>query len=402
MYARFLAFVLVSAATLFAQRVMQTVGPENAFRPLISDSAVLDLREPRRDLQCIIRSIKPELGLDLRLHSGYELNIPIAELAGEGDELTIIFRVTADIPATDPVYLVQQVRVPAIATDAKGSLSLRGSFDLGEDKYHVDWLMRNRSERFCSAYWELSAILPPKEKHVTLSLAPGAVDQTQDPLNEVSTVERPERNDLLAARILVNCASQNGSAAKLRSRDITGLLSIVRHIAREPLIGRFSVVAFNIQQQQIIWRQDTAATIDSQGLRQALESLNLGTVDVKGLTQKGGAAQFLTSLINRELEKAGMDVVIFVGPKEEPGLTIPKSTLKQLRELDCPVFYMNYDLEAQFNPWQDAIGSLVNHWHGQQFTITTPRDLFTGWSQIMSLVAKSKFLDETSKTPAPP
>jgi len=398
---RFLSFVLISAATVFGQRIMPTVAPENRSYPLISDATVLDLAEGRTDLKCTVKPVKPELGLDLRLHSGYELNIPMAELAGEGDELTIVFRVTPDRPPADPVYMVQHVRVPPIEPDAQGTVSLRGSFDLGEGKYHVNWLMRNRSEQFCSVHWDVSAMLSPKEKPVSLNLAAGCVEPSQEIVTEVPPVEQPGRNDQLTARILIHCASQNRSAAKLGSRDITGLLSILHHIAREPRIGRFSVVAFNIQQQQVIWRQDSAAAIDFVGLGLAMESLKLGTVDVKLLSHEPAWAEFLASLINEELYQAGTDMVIFVGPKEQLGFTVPKGTLRQLRELDCPVFYVNYNLDGPVSPWQDAIGSLINHWHGRQLTITTPRDLFAGWSRMMSLVAGSKSIGWASDKPAP-
>ena len=45
----------------------------------------------------------------------------------------------------------------------------------GEGKYHVDWLMRDRTERVCSSYWDIDASLPPKDKQVALEIRPGEV-----------------------------------------------------------------------------------------------------------------------------------------------------------------------------------------------------------------------------------
>ena len=34
------------------------------------------------------------------------------------------------------------------------------AFDVGEGKYHIDWLMRDRSERVCSYNWDARPSLP--------------------------------------------------------------------------------------------------------------------------------------------------------------------------------------------------------------------------------------------------
>ena len=54
-------------------------------------------------------------------------------------------------------YFSQHVNVPAIEENAGGPAYLNGTFDVGEGKYHVDWLMRDRAERICSSNWEIEA-----------------------------------------------------------------------------------------------------------------------------------------------------------------------------------------------------------------------------------------------------
>ena len=99
----------------------------------------------------------------------------LRNLAGLENRLTILFRVVPDSHKDDPVYFVQHVHVPSIEEDAKGDATLGGLFDLGEGNYHVDWLMRDRSERVCSFYWDSEAMLPPKDKQIALEMSPGAV-----------------------------------------------------------------------------------------------------------------------------------------------------------------------------------------------------------------------------------
>ncbi len=70
---------------------------------------------------------------------------------------------------------------------------------------------------------------------------------------------------------------------------------------------------------------------------------------------------------------------------------LPPETIKQLADVKFPVFYMNYNLNPQLNPWRDAIGTAVKALKGVEFTIARPRDLFFSWSDIMGRIVKSKF-----------
>ena len=82
--------------------------------------------------------------------------------------------------------------------------------------------------------------------------------------------------------------------------------------------------------------------------------------------------------------------MIFAGPKVVVDETISVETLKQLGDVKYPVFYMNYNLNPQANPWRDAIGNAVRYLKGAEYTISRPRDLFFAWSEIMGRIVKSK------------
>ena len=85
--------------------------------------------------------------------------------------------------------------------------------------------------------------------------------------------------------------------------------------------------------------------------------MNLGTVDLKRLSQKHGDTQFLADLITKEMKRAERpDAVIFAGPKVMLDANVPQDSLKEVGEPSFPVFYMNYNLNPQSNPWRDAIG----------------------------------------------
>jgi hypothetical protein len=224
-----------------------------------------------------------------------------------------------------------------------------------------------------------------------------------EPFKQERPVERKSDEQPLNVKVMVNFAPQDAQSATLQPLDVNALISILRNIAREPRIGRFSIIAYNMQEQRVIYRQESASQIDFPALGKALSSLNLGTVDLKRLSQKHGDTEFLSGLITKELSepKDKPDAVIFAGPKIPLDDTIPAETLKQLGEVRFPVFYMNYNLNPQTNPWRDAIGNTVKYLKGMEFTISRPRDLFFAWSDIMGRIVKFKG-GATALSNAPP
>jgi hypothetical protein len=354
-----------------------------------TDSAILDSGEVRNDLPCSVQPAKPTLGFDLKFHSGYDVTIPLKELVGPQNQLVMIFRVIPD--SGDPIEFAQRVNVPPLEENTKGEAVLKGSFDVGEGKYHVDWLMRDRSERVCAAFWDEEASLPAKDRQMALDIAAGTVRPTDE---ELFKEEAPvEREGPLNVKVIVNFAPQDFTSATLQPLDTDGLCSILRSIAREPRIGKFTLVAFNIQEQRVIYRQNDASQIDFPALGEALKSLNLGTVDLNRLNQKHGDSEFLAGLIAGEInnEKAKTDAVIFAGPKVTMDSGPMLDALKPLGDVKVPIFYMNYDLNPLVNTWRDAIGTAVHFLKGSEFTISRPRDLFFAWSEIIGRIVKSKF-----------
>jgi len=395
--ARFVPCALfLACSSLPGQTLMQGSGPAATVRIFNSDAAVLESQDVRKELPCTVTPDKPHVGFDLKFHTGYEVSIPLKELAGPENTLTMLFRVTPQNGKDDPAYFTQKYSVPAIEEDAKGDAYLQGTFDVGEGKYHVDWLMRDRSERVCSFYWDSEASLPAKESQLALEIAPATVQAAdKEPFREEPPVERAAEQPL-NVKVMVNFAPQNSQSATLQPLDVNALVSILRSIAREPRIAKFSIVAFNMQERRVIYRQENTSRIDFPALGDALNSLNLGTVDLKRLSQKNGETDFLANLITEEMKKDQPDAVIFASPKVMLDANVSQDSLKQIGEVDYPVFYMNYNLNPQANPWRDAIGNAVKKLKGFEYTISRPRDLGTAWTDIMSRIVRLKFGRQTS------
>jgi hypothetical protein len=382
----------LAAPGLKAQTVMQGSGPGDLVRIFNTDAAVLESQDVRKDLPCTVTPLlKPVLGFDLRFHAGYEVSIPLKDLAGSEDLLTMIFRVTPENHKDGPVYFSQRLSVPAIEENAKGNAYFQGAFDVGEGNYHVDFLMRDRSERVCSFFWDAQAELPPKDSHLVLMMAPNTVQGSErEPFKDEPPVEREQTSGPLNVKVIINFAPQNSRSATLQPLDTNALISILRSVAREPRIRKFSIVAFNMQEQRVVYRQEDTDQINFPALGEALNSLNLGTVDLKRLSQKHGETAFLADLLKEEMSnsKGHPDAVIFAGPKVMLDDSLPQDSLTRLADVDYPVFYMNFNLNPQANPWRDAIGNTVKHLKGYEYTISRPRDVWYAWTEIMSRIVK--------------
>lgn len=367
-----------------------------------SDLAILEAQETRKDLNCTVDPVKPALGFDLRFHGGYEITLPLQDVAGNENLLSILVRVTPQSGKSDPTYFVQRISVPKLPEDAKGDASLGGLFDIGEGKYHVDLLMKDRSERVCSFSWDAEAALADRDKEIKPAIAPGAVERAEyEQFNEEPPVERAGGKPL-NIKILVHFAPQNSSLSSLRPIDTLALVTVLRRLSREPQFGRFSVVAFNVQEQRVLYRQSSAERIDFPALGKAIQGVEPGKVDLKQLSQKHGEVSFLADLIKKEIANDHPDALIFVGPKVLLDDSVPEDELKPLAtDVTYPVFYMNYNLYPQAQPWKDAIAKAIRPFRGTEFSISRPRDLWFAVSEVVSRIVKSKQGGNALVAPSP-
>lgn len=387
------AFAVCMLPSAPAQTIIR--GQSGAPPSLIgTDLAVLEAREPRKDLPCIVSPNKPLLGFDLRFHGTFDITVPMRELAGSENLLTIIFRVTAADSEKDPVYFTQKIRVPSIEEDAKGDAYLQGAFDIGEGNYKVDWLMRDRTERVCAFFWDAVAELPVKDKELDLELKPGEIAAVEpEQFMADPPANKPGGDQSLNVKVLVNFAPQNALASSLQPADTSALVSILRTIQRDPRISKVSLVAFNLQEQKVLYRQPTSEQIDFPAVGEALKSLQLGRVGIDKLKQKNSEGEFLGDLLRNELKgggEAAPDAVIIAGPKVMLDGNLPAESLKVVGEPSGPIFYLNYNLHPNQNPWRDSIGQAVRFFKGQEYTISRPRDLWFAVSEMVGRIVRWK------------
>ena len=184
---------------------------------------------------------------------------------------------------------------------SEGDAHLHGKIILGEGNYQVGWVLRDRAERFCAAFWQISASPRGRDREVKLHIAAGMVEPviTEPFLDEAPAPRETARP--LSVLVLLHVAPQVMRSPEMQTDQTQAMVSILRNIAHEPRFTSFSITAFNIDKRAVIYRQANAPKIDFPTLGQAVKGLHFGTVAVQRLGDKDGGPQFLLGLIAGEL-----------------------------------------------------------------------------------------------------
>jgi hypothetical protein len=256
----------------------------------------------------------------------------------------------------------------------------------------VDWLVRDKQERPCSSSWDTEAELSGKDQAFTLFIGPKSVAEAQaEPFRDEPLTHRATPDTPINVKLLVNFAPQTKDSAAMAPVDLSAMLGILKTIEHDPRVGRVSLVAFNMQEHRILYRQEAADRINFPALGTALQNLKLGTVTVQNLGEKHGDTDFLGSLIQNEVgTNSQPDAVIFAGPKAMLDADVPAEDLRRIGEIECPVFYVNYNPNPQQTPWRDAISHAVRVMKGTEYTISRPRDLWVATGEMLGRIVRSK------------
>src|SRR5581483_9722771 len=347
------ALLLLAGPACTAQHLLRTRSPDRAWTSRHGDEAVLDSQEARRDLPCIVKPKKPELSFDLRFQTGYTVKLKLDGMQRSENVLTMVFRVSGS-RVNGATYMRDDLRVPAATEQRAGEVVFEGAFDIGEGDYHVDWMMRDRSQTVCSAHWDISARLSQKQSMVRLQIPPGQVMPSIEDAETFSALGAPARRETAAGRvsIIANLGSSGYGDGGAIPADVHAIASALKTIVGEPRIGNIALTVVDIVGQRILYRNDGSGDIDWLSIRHSLKPGNTLTVDAKKLAEMNGEAEFLTNLALRELG-AHPQALIFISPTLASELKMPRQTRERFAVEACPVFYLSIDADPAKDPWRD-------------------------------------------------
>ena len=361
-----------------------------------ADLAVLDLQQHRHDLPCAVTTPKPKLGFDFMFSAGYEVRVPTRELSGEGNDLTILFRV---IPKDRPAsYIAQTIHVAELDEHSKRDIRFHGIFKLGEGKYHVDWFMRDRRERICSKSWDLEPRVNSTDSQLRQWIPQGLVQPAEPLFAAEPPVIRPQENGLSRYSLIVNLDPPDPSAVLIEDWQLYRLVAILRRMGQDPRIEPCSIIVCSVETQQIVYQQENTAGLDLAALGQALRSVKLGSVNAKRLVSTHGSAQFAADLIWEQLMKVDPDALVVLGPRGSTDTGVSRRTLDTFDKPGKPAFYLSYDTEL--SPWRDPISSIIKRLRGFEYSINRPKDFFNAWSDVVARIVRTKQVRSVTTDPA--
>jgi hypothetical protein len=353
------------------------VDPARAPDSLIAAFKANPVEEP---LRCEVRPMQPLLDFSFRFQAGYSINVPMEQYLGPKHGWAILTRVTP--PDGKPAaYLVARVRLPDVPP-TKVKIDTFGGFVVGPGRYHVDWAMFDDQNRVCRKEWNIEAKLKHSERNVKVDIPPATVG---DFSGKGLPPQTRARDDAPAFRlsILLHAAPISPRRTHLRLNDRILLMSTLASLAARVPALSVRLFVFNLDKQQILFNQDDF-TLDSLGrVAQALNQLELDSIDYRTLQRPSGHVDLLSDLINGELASAKpSDAVVFLGPASRYIDKIPASAV------DAPAPKLRF-FYFQYRPFQthgpmlpDSITNAIGRVKGRLIQISSPGEFANAIVQL--------------------
>ena len=316
-------------------------------------------------LHCSVTRFNPFLDFTFRYEAGFLISVRPQEFT-PGGRFGALLRATPE--GGKPEFFGEEFDVPPIpAIMAKKlgpkqlkkiELGMSVGFAMGDGRYAIDLLLMDKENHSCHAHWNLKT---PKH-NVQLTVPANTVTAV-----EADTWDGKLHSDGVRLTVLLHVAPLNPYSIKLHAWDRGFLLQSLASLLKQLPCQSVRVIAFNLDQQQELFRQDN---FDGDGYGQLVKRLHkqeFGTVSYQAL-QRGSWQQWLERLANEQTSvKDPSDVVVFLGPNSR---FLDKIPAENRNDPDAPphFFYLEY------YPWtgadfSDAIDSLTRGMHGTVYKI---------------------------------
>ena len=388
-----IAVCALPAAWLLHAQQLVDAPPGQQVRFHATDSAVLAGSENRDDLDCRVEPLQPRLNFDLKYTAGYVVHLPAEAVVSSGESLRVLFRVqpNADEPS-NPVYFRQTFDLAPGSSEGGGTALFQGRFFVGPGRYSVDWLMRNLQGRVCSSHWKLRAPKPGYEGRMAASAPPNLVaPYREDTFDEEPPVARSAGPSAgLHVRLLLNLAPLERNRFKLSEYEIDSIVGMLRSLHREPSLGMFSLTAFNPYDRQIVYSAERHTKLDFPAIGRAIETMEVGTVDVAELADSEGEQLFLAEVINKALapEDDPPDAVVVLGPKVDREGRIPEEMLL-VERASSPLFRIAFNVNPRSYPWPGALEMALQPFRLTVYGVTRPQDYTRAVASMLGVIEQN-------------
>ena len=348
-------------------------------------------------LKCEIKAFNPFLDFAFRFDVGYVVVCPLKEFGGKESTVLAFVRVTPEDGTS--VVLGEVYKLPAISEamrartnidKLKQKVDFSGAFSAGEGRYLVEVLIVDKGTyRMSRTRWTVNVARKHKERQVPLNVSEHTV---------IPTTFLPWNGQLkpngqgLRVTVLLDAAPIYPFALKLRAWDRSFLLSTLSSVLAHIDCESVRLVAFNLEQQKEIYREDQFGESGFEKLALAIRNLELSTISYQTLENREGFLDLLLRLANSERVAANpSDVVIFLGPQSRFYERAPVQISHSAGEGNPKFFYLEY-----MPPWvrgaefPDSVESVTKAFAGTSYKLHSPPELANALGKISAQVERQE------------
>jgi hypothetical protein len=333
------------------------------------------------ELKCRLQTREPWLDYEFRFFAPFWVEIPLRRLYGGGQRFAVSAVVEpVSVEGAEPVVIRDEFELnKEIPERARGALEYGAAFALGEGRYEIEWRLEDEAGRSCTLSWKLEAKRSRRDRGLNLTVKPGEVAPADVYLFRPEPAVESAGTGL-RVKLLMNLDVTSRRRAQVQYWRYAPLISGLRVMSRHPALAEFAVVAFSLEEQQVLFHEGFSNRIRFPALGDAIASLTPATVELRTLRQ-GSDLEFLDELLAKELnDTAQVDAIIFLGADDRFGKRVSPATLEQVRARRTPVFHFN---TTRF-VWRGAIGNAVKSLGGKEYRVRLPHELARAVDELVT------------------
>ncbi len=353
----------------------------------------LDKLPDEKRLGCQVRAIAPAMTFGFRYQAGFVAQIPLALYPGKGHTWVMMTKVTPQGGSGKPVFLMNAARLPVIPPKSNLMGQIGGAYSLGPGKYRVQWMMVDEQNRACRKSWKISVKPKSSERLVSLALPEYTVDDMWLRRKSETQTAKVDKKPF-DLTVMLHVAPMSMRRQRIGGYDKGTLIAALSSTIDVMQARKVRVIAFNLEQQKVIFRQESLTSNGRDQLAQAIDGLELGTVNYKVLQRPLGHLELLAKLIGDENGAAKpSDAVVFIGPQARYFDRLSAAALEKAPGLPPKFFYFQFRpffrRESEANP-DDSISSAVSKLKGKSVAIYSPGDFAKALLQLETSLKPTK------------
>ena len=335
---------------------------------------ILDAAPGKNTLPCYVQLEKhPQLDFMLRYLERIRIECSVG--GGElkpGTKLYAVVRITTD--GHQPSLMLERFDLPKVPLDGPSdlyvrrsqalSVSMNAGFALGQGRYLVEVVLTDRLGNTFRKQRRVEAGGDKVAKNVAMLLDPGEIAS----LGKNISWKGPLAKDGPHLTLLLHAYSQGRS--RIEEWDRAYLLESVATLLRQIPCASVRLIAFNLDKQNEVFRDDHFDADGFARLEKALAREDLATMPYQALKENTWA-KFLVDMTASETAVQKSNEVIFLGAwGSHEWDKVPKEMIAKIEKSNARVFYLKYF--ARPGGASDGVERLTRDLHGSVFTIYSP------------------------------